>query len=174
MRTVVSRAWIAVLLILAPAAVAQVRPPLFLLRPVIGAVEDRFGNGLATVGNQVLVAALNEDQPGAASTYDLRTGTSTATFQATVPAENDAFGARVAASRRLLAILGTPGVFVYGWTHRLLGVIETPGDLSDPCAWVRALAVRGRRIAMATSCRASVVDWPGLPRPIASPGDTNE
>ena len=142
---------------------------------MLGAVEDRFGNGLATVGDEVLVAAQNEDAPGAASTYDLRTGAPTATFQAPVPAENDGFGARVGASRRLLAILGTPGVFVYGWTRGLLGVIETGGAPLDPCAGTQALAVRGRRIAMTTRCGASVVDWPGAPRALTlTPGDTNE
>jgi FG-GAP repeat len=172
-RTVASGVWVAILLVVAPAAVAQLRAPLFLLRPVLGAVEDRFGNGLATVGDEVLVAAHNEDAPGAASIYDLRTGASTATFQASVPAENDGFGSRVAASRRLLAILGTilgtPGVFVYGRTHELFGVIEL-----DPCG-LGAMAVRGRRIAMATGCGASVIDWPGVPRTVPRPpADTNE
>jgi len=140
---------------LASQASAQLRPPLFTLRPVIGSVEDRFGNGLAIARDQVLVAGFNEDYPGAASFYDLATGTPAATLISPEPSDNDGFGYRVAASRRLAVVAsGVPAaVRVYDGRRRLLGAL-------DGCGWTAALAMRGRRIAALSECGIVVADWP--------------
>ena len=121
----------------------------------MGAVEDRFGNGLAVTRDQVLVASYLEDTTGAASFYDLDTGAPGVTLVATEPSENDGFGYRVAASRRLVAVAsGSPAaVWVYDGARRLRGSI-------DLCGWTISLAMRGRRIAAASACSIVVADWP--------------
>ncbi len=164
----------AVLVLLTGAPAWSVPPPLFRLLPVVGSVEDRFGNGLAVSRDRVLVASYLEDAPGVASLYDLATGAPVATLEApasTDDAYNDGFGFRVAASRRLLAVARAlpPSLFVYDARARPLGSLEISDDRLDPCGWVWSLAMRGRRIAAATACGVVLVDWPHRRQTIARP-----
>jgi hypothetical protein len=162
---------------LGPRAQAQLRPPSFTLRPVVGAVEDRFGNGLALTRDRVLVASYLEDTTGAASFYELATGTPSATLVSTAGSENDGFGLRVAASRRLVAIAGVrpPSVWVYDRHLRLLGAMPFAASQLDPCAWPTSLAIRQRRIAVGTACGVLLADWPDPLRPVERPaGNTDE
>jgi hypothetical protein len=160
-------------------AFAQLRPPLFVLYPVIGAVEDRFGNDLAATDRRVLVGSYLEDQPGATSLYSLEDGAPLATFADPNPTElsdNDGFGSRVAVSNRLLAIVRgvPPAIFVYDRRGRQLGTVDV-SDLGDACDDVLDVAIHGKRIAASTRCGVLVIDWPGrrlfVPAPQVGPDD---